>query len=63
METRAVCDYFTALQARIVAALETLDGTPYAKDRWERTEGGGGATCYVEEGGLFERGGVAFSHV
>ena len=63
MDTRPVRDYFTALQARIVGALETLDGTPFARDTWQRAEGGGGTTCHIEEGKLFERGGVSFSHV
>ena len=63
MDTRPVRDYFTALQARIVAALEAFDGMPFAVDRWERAEGGGGSTCYMEEGNVFERGGVGFSHV
>ncbi len=63
MDTRPVRDYFTALQARIVASLETLDGSAFATDHWQRPEGGGGATCYIEEGKLFERGGVSFSHV
>jgi coproporphyrinogen III oxidase len=63
VDVRPVRDYFTALQARIVAALEMLDGAPFATDRWERAEGGGGSSCYLEEGNLFERGGVGFSHV
>ena len=63
MDTRPVRDYFTALQARVVAALEALDGTPFASDTWERAEGGGGTSCTIEEGKLFERGGVNFSHV
>ena len=63
MDTRPVRDYFTALQARIVASLETLDGSAFATDHWQRPEGGGGATCHIEEGKLFERGGVSFSHV
>ena len=63
MDTRPVRDYFTALQARIVGALAQLDGTPFATEHWERAEGGGGASCYVEEGRLLERGGVNFSHV
>ena len=63
MDTRPVRDYFTALQARIVAALETLDGSAFTTDRWARAEGGGGATSHIEEGQLFERGGVSFSHV
>ena len=63
METRPVRDYFTALQARIVAALESLDGNTFTADTWQRAEGGGGTTCIIEEGKLFERGGVGFSHV
>jgi coproporphyrinogen III oxidase len=63
VDTRQVRDYFTALQARIVTALELLDGTPFASDSWERAEGGGGTTRVIEEGKLFERGGVNFSHV
>jgi len=63
VDTRPVRDYFTALQARIVTALELLDGTPFASDSWERAEGGGGMTRVIEEGKLFERGGVNFSHV
>jgi len=63
VDTRPVRDYFTALQARIVAALESLDGAPFSTDRWERAEGGGGSTRYLEEGNLFERGGMGFSHV
>ena len=55
-----VRDYFTGLQQRIVAALEALDGTPSARDAWKRAEGGGGVTRIIEEGKLFERGGVEF---
>ncbi len=55
--------YFVDLQARIVAALEALDGTAFRTDSWERPAGGGGLTRLVEEGNLFERGGCNFSHV
>jgi len=63
VDTRPVRDYFTALQARIVASLESLDGSAFLTDHWQRPEGGGGATSYIEDGKLFERGGVSFSHV
>jgi len=63
LDTRPVRDYYTALQARIVTALELLDGTAFATDRWERAEGGGGVSRVIEEGKLFERGGVNFSQV
>ncbi|HWS75789.1 MAG TPA: oxygen-dependent coproporphyrinogen oxidase [Quisquiliibacterium sp.] len=58
-----VRDYLTGLQSRIVERLESLDGHAFRTDRWERPEGGGGLTRVIEDGELFERGGVNFSHV
>jgi coproporphyrinogen III oxidase len=58
-----VAQYLQGLQDRIVAALEAADGHRFRSDRWTRAEGGGGDTRVIEEGGLFERGGVAFSRV
>jgi coproporphyrinogen III oxidase len=55
--------YFTGLQARIVAGLEALEGGPFRRDAWERPEGGGGVSCLIEDGRLFERAGVLFSNV
>ncbi|HEV8094839.1 MAG TPA: oxygen-dependent coproporphyrinogen oxidase [Burkholderiales bacterium] len=63
MNAQAVRDYLTRLQERIVAALEALDGGKFRSDAWQRAEGGGGMTCILEEGALFERAGVGFSHV
>ena len=62
-DTAAVKTYLLDLQARIVAALETADGLPFRTDAWERPEGGGGISRLIEEGRVFERGGVNFSHV
>jgi coproporphyrinogen III oxidase len=59
----AVADYFIGLQQRIVAGLEAEDGTKFRRDSWARDEGGGGTSCVIEEGNVFERGGVNFSHV
>ncbi len=59
----AVKTYLEGLQQRIVAALEAADGKPFATDSWQRAEGGGGVSRVIEEGKLFERGGVNFSHV
>jgi len=59
---RVVHEYFSGLQQRIVAALEKLDG-PFKRESWERPEGGGGLTCIIENGKLFERGGVNLSRV
>ena len=63
MNTGAVRDYFLRLQEDIVAALEAADGGVFARDSWQRPAGGGGVSRVLEEGGLFERGGVNFSQV
>jgi len=56
-------DYFAGLQSRIVGALEAIEGQPFRHDAWTRAEGGGGIARVIEEGTVFERGGVNFSHV
>lgn len=58
-----VHDYLLDLQGRIVQTLQDLDGQPFATDAWERAEGGGGISRYIENGNLLERGAVLFSHV
>ncbi len=58
-----VLEYFSQLQAGIVSTLESLDGKPFRTDTWKRPEGGGGTTRIIEDGQLFERGGVNLSHV
>ena len=63
MNPSIVKDYFAGLQASIVAALEVFDGQPFLRDEWTRPAGGGGISRVIEEGTVFERGGVNFSHV
>ena len=63
MDTKSVLHYLQGLQARIVEALELVDGKTFLYDSWNRTEGGGGTSCLLEEGNVFERAGVGFSHV
>jgi coproporphyrinogen III oxidase len=56
--------WFRALQDRICAALEALDGRArFREDRWARDGGGGGVTRVLEEGDLFEKAGVNWSDV
>jgi coproporphyrinogen III oxidase len=59
----AVYEYFSGLQERIVAALEVVDRKGFVRDSWQRPEGGGGTSCIVENGQVFERGGVNLSRV
>jgi coproporphyrinogen III oxidase len=63
MGNGAVREYFEGLQQKIVASLEASDGHAFNTDKWKRAEGGGGITRVIEEGAVFERGGVNFSHV
>lgn len=59
-----VKDYLVALQNRICAELEQLDGQVcFARDAWERPGGGGGESRVLTDGGVFEKAGVSFSHV
>jgi coproporphyrinogen III oxidase len=55
--------YLLDLQNHIVAEFEAFDGHSFRRDSWQRSGGGGGITCVIEEGGFFERGGCSFSHV
>ena len=63
MDTNLVKTFLTELQELIVERLEQVDGKAFKRDGWQRPEGGGGLSCVMEEGNVFERGGVNFSHV
>lgn len=63
MDTQAVLNYLQSLQAKIVEAIELVDGKNFLQDSWQRPEGGGGNSCMLEEGNVFERAGIGFSHV
>jgi coproporphyrinogen III oxidase len=58
-----VFEYLSGLQERIVSALEVVDRKGFTRDSWQRPEGGGGTSCIVEDGQVFERGGVNLSRV
>lgn len=56
--------YLLDLQDRLCEALQACDGqASFREDSWERAEGGGGRSRVIENGGVFEKGGVNFSHV
>lgn len=51
--------YVRSLQDRICAELERLDGAAtFSEDKWNRPGGGGGWTRVIQDGGVFEKGGV-----
>ena len=56
--------YIQELQDRITGKLEEIDGkASFHEDLWERPEGGGGRTRVIENGNVFEKGGVNISAV
>lgn len=56
--------YIENLQDRITSSLERLDEKAvFKEDIWERVEGGGGRTRIIENGAIFEKGGVNISKV
>uniref|UniRef100_A0A7M4E8Q7 Oxygen-dependent coproporphyrinogen-III oxidase, mitochondrial n=1 Tax=Crocodylus porosus TaxID=8502 RepID=A0A7M4E8Q7_CROPO len=51
-------------QARVCRALAQLDGAAaFSVDSWERQEGGGGISCVLQDGDIFEKAGVNVSVV
>jgi coproporphyrinogen III oxidase len=59
--------YLRSLQKNIVDRVEEIDGTPFIRDKWTRPDAGflqgGGLTCIIENGPVFERAGCGFSLV
>ncbi|WP_303316477.1 oxygen-dependent coproporphyrinogen oxidase [Flavivirga abyssicola] len=56
--------YIQDLQDRITSKLEAIDGkAKFQQDIWKRPEGGGGRTRVIENGHVFEKGGVNISGV
>ena len=53
------------IQADLCKALEGEEnfGKKFIVDRWERAEGGGGVTCVIQDGDVFEKAGVNISVV
>jgi len=52
------------LQDEICSGLELIDGEgKFNEETWERPEGGGGRSRVMQEGKVFEQGGVNFSEV
>jgi coproporphyrinogen III oxidase len=63
----AVRTWLTGLQQRITHAVGEIDGRSFRADAWKKEPGeklqGEGVTMILEQGGVFERAGVGFSHV
>lgn len=59
-----IAEAYRQIQDEICAALEQTDGKgKFEEEVWERDGGGGGRTRIIQEGNVFEKGGVNFSGV
>lgn len=58
-----VINKFQSLQSSILETVEMIENKTFLNDSWQRPEGGGGNTCILENGLIFERAGIGFSHV
>jgi coproporphyrinogen III oxidase len=64
IDIEAVKTYLQGLQDGICEDLGRLDGeSEFQEESWLREEGGGGRSRVLTDGGVFEKGGVNFSHV
>jgi coproporphyrinogen III oxidase len=55
---------YQQIQDEICAALEAVDGKArFEEEKWERDGGGGGRSRVIQNGNIFEKGGVNFSAV
>lgn len=56
--------YLLNLQQTLCESFQRLDGEgKFLQDPWQREQGGGGLTCIMQEGAVFESAGVNFSYV
>ena len=63
-DIEVVKSYLLQLQTNICNALTEEDGgKTFAVDEWQRELGGGGKSCVLAEGDVFESAGINFSHV
>ncbi len=64
-DANAVSSYLLDLQDRICKSIQQLeeDTHVFREDQWQREEGGGGRSRVLEEGAVFEKAGINFSHV
>lgn len=56
--------FLLKLQTQICQQLTNADGKEaFKEDNWQRPSGGGGRSCVLRNGNIFEQAGVNFSHV
>ncbi len=64
LDINAVKDFFLNLQNKLCRKLEDIDKTEkFSEHNWKHKEKGGGRSCILKQGSIFELAGVNFSHI
>jgi coproporphyrinogen III oxidase len=56
-------EFIREKQKDIIFNLEQIDGKSFKIDQWQRPQGGGGTSCVLQDGNVFEKAGVNISVV
>jgi len=63
-DIKLIKNYLLNLQQTICDELAAEDGAKtFIADEWQREQGGGGRSCVLTDGAVFEQAGINFSHV
>ncbi len=63
-DVNVVVEYMKQLQIDICDGLQKFESDSYfVEDNWQYENGGGGVSRVIENGSVFEKGGVNFSHI
>lgn len=64
IEIEHIESYLLALQQNVIKTLRHLDNKLVIREeQWQHAQGGGGHSCVLENGIIFEQAGVNFSHI
>lgn len=62
-DPKAVKEYLLTLQTQLLSCFQHYESKPFVIDEWQRAQGGGGKSCVLRQGKVFESVGVNFSHI
>jgi coproporphyrinogen III oxidase len=64
IEIHRITDFLLSLQQSLMQDVKQYESkATFIQDEWQRPEGGGGLTCLLRHGEVFDSAGVNFSHV
>jgi coproporphyrinogen III oxidase len=62
---KIIRQFFSQLQDELICGFEVFEpaGLTFLRDTWTRQDNGGGVTCILQDGEVFEKIGIGFSHI